>query len=427
MWKLLIGVFIFLYGSSFSQNPKVIDSLLTKLKYTTVDSVKAAILNDLSWEYNKGDPRKAMLYADELLKFSEGIRYKWGIAAGYSDIAFCHEYLSNYPEALRYHLMSLRMAEAMGRKRLIARFYNNVASVYERVGEFDLSLRYYFKKLAIVEEKNFKNPEKLLASTYNNIGCVYRDKKQFDSALKYLYISNELTMKIGDSTTLANTYLNLGLVYGESGAYRMALQSFDKAARIAEKVRYDRAFPMIFNGTAAVYNKMKKPDQAVIFAHKGIEASRACGSRVAEFAAYENLVYAYNAKRDYEKKSEMQDRVMALKDSIFNAEKNEQLTNLRVQFETEEAEKENTLLAEQNKVKDLQLSRNRYITWGLIAVVIFTILLAFLLFRQSRLKSQQKAIKLEQKLLRSQMNPHFIFNSLMAIESFIYTSEPREA
>ncbi len=34
---------------------------------------------------------------------------------------------------------------------------------------------------------------------------------------------------------------------------------------------------------------------------------------------------------------------------------------------------------------------------------------------------------LEQKLLRSQMNPHFIFNSLSSIQSFIFESNPVEA
>lgn len=36
-------------------------------------------------------------------------------------------------------------------------------------------------------------------------------------------------------------------------------------------------------------------------------------------------------------------------------------------------------------------------------------------------------MKLEQRLLRSQMNPHFIFNSLTAIQSFIYKNEPKES
>jgi sensor histidine kinase YesM len=50
-----------------------------------------------------------------------------------------------------------------------------------------------------------------------------------------------------------------------------------------------------------------------------------------------------------------------------------------------------------------------------------------LLYRQSKLKSAQKQSLIEQKLLRTQMNPHFIFNSLSSIESFIYEHQPKEA
>jgi LytS/YehU family sensor histidine kinase len=78
-------------------------------------------------------------------------------------------------------------------------------------------------------------------------------------------------------------------------------------------------------------------------------------------------------------------------------------------------------------VKDLQLSRSRYMMGGLSVLLILSFLVGFLFVRQNKLKSQQRSMQLEQKLLRSQMNPHFIFNSLTAIESFIYTNEPKEA
>jgi LytS/YehU family sensor histidine kinase len=36
-------------------------------------------------------------------------------------------------------------------------------------------------------------------------------------------------------------------------------------------------------------------------------------------------------------------------------------------------------------------------------------------------------IELQQKLLRSQMNPHFIFNAMTSIQNFIYKEEPQKA
>jgi ligand-binding sensor domain-containing protein len=44
-----------------------------------------------------------------------------------------------------------------------------------------------------------------------------------------------------------------------------------------------------------------------------------------------------------------------------------------------------------------------------------------------QLKAARLNVELEQRLLISQMNPHFIFNSLSAIQSFMYRNQPEEA
>jgi ligand-binding sensor domain-containing protein len=44
-----------------------------------------------------------------------------------------------------------------------------------------------------------------------------------------------------------------------------------------------------------------------------------------------------------------------------------------------------------------------------------------------QLKLDRLSVQLEQRLLISQMNPHFIFNSLSAIQSFMYSNNPEEA
>jgi sensor histidine kinase YesM len=55
------------------------------------------------------------------------------------------------------------------------------------------------------------------------------------------------------------------------------------------------------------------------------------------------------------------------------------------------------------------------------------IILAIVLIRQNRMKSAHQALILEQKLLRSQMNPHFIFNTLASIQNFILQEDPDKA
>lgn len=82
-----------------------------------------------------------------------------------------------------------------------------------------------------------------------------------------------------------------------------------------------------------------------------------------------------------------------------------------------------------------------YLRWWFILIVLFCVtFIVYLIYRQrilvinrkNRLKMEQerlktKVISSELKALRSQMNPHFIFNSLSSIQSKILNDETKEA
>ncbi|MFP4557731.1 MAG: sensor histidine kinase [Bacteroidales bacterium] len=64
-------------------------------------------------------------------------------------------------------------------------------------------------------------------------------------------------------------------------------------------------------------------------------------------------------------------------------------------------------------------------TAGMALVVIAFLIISIIRFRAAKYK--QRIIALEQKLLLSQMNPHFVFNSLTAIQSYIFRNDPYQA
>ena len=71
-----------------------------------------------------------------------------------------------------------------------------------------------------------------------------------------------------------------------------------------------------------------------------------------------------------------------------------------------------------------------YITWWFITFVIsFVILLLFLYIkrREFDLKNKHRNLELQQRLFRLQMNPHFMFNSLLAIQNFIFLHNSKDA
>ncbi len=85
-----------------------------------------------------------------------------------------------------------------------------------------------------------------------------------------------------------------------------------------------------------------------------------------------------------------------------------------------------------DKVEQAVLTVNKpyYLTWWFLLIVIlaFAVIL-FLLIKQREFDLTQKYrnIELEQKLFRLQMNPHFIYNALLAIQNFIFLHDKKEA
>jgi ligand-binding sensor domain-containing protein len=67
--------------------------------------------------------------------------------------------------------------------------------------------------------------------------------------------------------------------------------------------------------------------------------------------------------------------------------------------------------------------------WFIILEILAVGLIIFfyIKYRERKIIEQNQFQLLEQKLLRSQMNPHFIFNSLSSIQSFIFENNPLEA
>jgi LytS/YehU family sensor histidine kinase len=124
-------------------------------------------------------------------------------------------------------------------------------------------------------------------------------------------------------------------------------------------------------------------------------------------------------------------RFIALRDSI----RNDSLTNasLAGQYKAEaekrdlqlKAEADKRLMAARSEAERRDQKKN---IWILVAISLLVILgligyFSYRHWRQKNIIADQKNKLLSEKLLISQMNPHFIFNSLNAIQNFIFKQD----
>jgi hypothetical protein len=123
----------------------------------------------------------------------------------------------------------------------------------------------------------------------------------------------------------------------------------------------------------------------------------------------------------YQRKLEEERKKLSLE------EQSRQLTMLQVNFEDEIKSQQIEMASKEEGLAKLRLSRSRLWFAGGGGMGVIAFLLIFLYFQRKKYSTEQNALLLRQRLLRSQMNPHFIFNSLSGIQNFIVTEKPIKA
>jgi hypothetical protein len=275
-----------------------------------------------------------------------------------------------------------------------------------------LALDYYLKaleKARAISDTNIRNVlEGLMCS---NLGSEYYfDLKDSVKGFTYARAAAVLLKKTGPyrrHDLYALSLINLGVMEMDKGRFRSSDQYLCQALNASD------TFLLKIEQTL-------EPDPT--FRLWGVTQLR--WMRVMIFS---NLVRLHELTGDfrnallYQKKLE-EEKSLQLRDEITR-----QIIGLEADYEDELKRQEIAGLARDNELRRLKLNQTRVLFASIGGVLLITLLIILLGIQRKRFRSDRKALVLEQKLLRSQMNPHFIFNSLYSIQNFIVTEKPDKA
>jgi tetratricopeptide (TPR) repeat protein len=218
-------------------------------------------------------------------------------------------------------------------------------------------------------------------------------------------------------------YIFLGDSWLAENELNKAVSYYLKAEEISSLEEDNAILAEIYSKLGRSYFLIGQYDLAEDYCYRCIELAMATNATIIESDAHSFLSGIYEAKGRMSESLKHFKIYSHLKDSIFNADKYRAIAEMEIKYETDKKEQEIALYKEQAAVQELMnLQKNRMLFVLAFSILMFLVI-AYLLYKQNKLKTQRKAAELEQKLLRTQMNPHFIFNSLIAIQSYIYKND----
>lgn len=470
--KLLL-LFLFSFTLFVSAQNKVIDSLTIQLKNAKSDIVKAKTLNNIANEYKTTNPKLMLDYANKALLLSRKIGFKIeeghahqnignahmmisnyalaldnfskaqtifenemplgagqnikeikeGLARAYGSIGFVFMEQSNYAKALQFNFKALKIFEETKNNEKLSRIYNNIGVIYKSLGTKDdlfKALVYYEKCLAIQEK--IKDPN--IGTTTNNIGLVYLEKKDFTKALEYFNKAQLYFDKYPNPYAIADLNYNYGYYYKEVNNTNKAIEYTNKALNGYSNIENKFGIAKTYANLGAIYLVQKKYDNALSCTNKGLVLAN-------ELKIFDQIqTFEKTLSEIYEKQNNLTEALKhyklysVAKDSVANAEtvKNSIRAEMNFDFDRKEMLQKESQIKREVVFQEQAKSNRLKIFFSVFSVLLVTGL-AFVLYNRTQLKKRltlEKELAIyEQKALHLQMNPHFIFNCLGSISSFI--------
>lgn len=460
---LLLFNLVLLFNLTYSQqiNPtfkKKVDSLITAAPetYKELDAILRNYRSDST----------LVRYFDNK---SKDVGYLYGRAYALNQLGRIYRDISLYPEALDLFQEALAVSQEAESIEFKVYSLNMISVVYIRTDAVKSALDYSQEALRLTETvaEPSEGLKRSINVSLNSIGNIYQMLGQYDLAIEKFEQSIVLEQELDNKLGLAINHQNLGECYEAQGKLDLALQNFRKSLVYNEIIDSEKGKVICNYSIAHVYVHLDRVNEAVDKLKKTLVRAIALGDQKIIATIYINLGWAliglgdyYAAeinlekglslaktydlnseiaeankflselwikRDDYQKAMGYYQESKKYEDRIANSLNLRYVNDMILRYESQMREDQLERLAEENESVRLRLKKNQTI---LIIIGVFLALLIgifYILYRQNQLNAEKKLLTLEQSMLRSQMNPHFLFNSLNSIKLYIINNEKKNA
>ena len=426
--SLLFVTLVLLQLCAFTQNNnKIVDSLIKWIStHPIIDSQHIITLHRISYQLNETDIKSSFAYYEKVVAISDSLNYTYGKSLAQINLGLFFYSSANFDASNKAFFKAIDYAEACGAACLKAIALNNIGDNLKTLKDYDKCRKYaneainlntdlqVWRGVAINYEllQQCDIDEKLyaLANEHLNKGIRFalKSNENYILSLYYLgYAKLQAVKKNSDSATyffekamekaVAQNHLkNEFLIYIAKAEYLKNIGSvkkitlLDSALHIARQINYLKGISDAAYQLSKAYDEQNNKDSALFFYRIFFRAS--------------DTLFSENNKRN-----------VIIKESEWILKR-------------KEIENDHLLALSQLQKKDIVIKNGLLIT--LFIILILVVGIAFFINKNSDVKKkrtesllQQKIIEIKMQVLRAQMNPHFIFNSLNSIENFMMKNE----
>lgn len=342
------------------------------------------------------------------------------------NIATVYQYFGMFNTAIHYFQVAINGNRETKNFRGLGLALANLGVLYNEMEDDEKAVRYSKEALLYLAEVNMPYMQ-----TAGNIADFYIGLEKYDSAMAYLNLSNKVAEKISNEETKISNRVILSRILTIQKKYTEAQKLLTNSIELLRQTDNQWILCKALINYAALDTSRHQYEAAKKHLNEVLTISKKNSFLIFTTITLQNLATIHSSTGDYKQAYQYQTEFMKLKDSIAGEKTKAQLNDLEISYKTLQKEQEIALLKKDNDIKNLQLKSSRQSLYSYIAGFTGLLLLIGILFynrnRRNQIETEKLKAELQNQVLRSQMNPHFIFNCLNSIENFIMMNDKRQA
>jgi len=343
---------LFFVAFSFNAAAQSMDDLNTELKNAGDSAEAGRVISRMgnAW-FQQANFVKASECFFQSLRIAEKYNDQLTVAANNNNLAATFMETENYPEAEKYAKKAIGFYAKQNDPKGLANAYNSLANVYYMLEKDSLSLSYFEKSLL---QRKIANDSAGLFKGYKNLGSIHFEMGDTVAGISYFRQSLNFISGAADTELWFGGYLNLAQVYGRVHDFKNARYYFDKAGA--------------YVSTSKDFTKLED--------------------------YYYSLSEYYRDLGDFKSALASHEQYANYRDSVVNQQKNGQLAELNIRYETD---KKQQMIQEQK----FEIARKNYWLTGGVIFLLLAGGVAYLFYRNvqyRRVKRLQEEIFTQKEL-----------------------------
>ncbi|MNJ83178.1 Sensor histidine kinase YehU [compost metagenome] len=417
-------------------------------------------------EYEQAD-----IYLTEALRFSKRVRSYALIAETNRLLAKLNMEQNKRDASLDFAETSIQYARRSSDKSLMAKCVNMQSVIYNFFGQVELSVSKNFIALQLAKEandfpqvahyqrqigesqfqifnydnaNNFFNQsretalrirdKRLVGLADTDIGLVRLAKKEYEEAIAELKSAIRTLQAYNDQDGLGMAHKYLGNVFNEQKKYNEALRYYNMALVYFESAANRSEIAAVYHLVGTVFAEQGKYKNALNYLNRSIDIRSQYGYIGGIYPSYKEVADVYRKTGNMDLAYKYLNMYSDYSDSARIVEVSAKIAELSELYRSEQRERLIAIQADsielQRKQKENTELRNIFQTYIILGFIVLLALGAFIIYnrwKQRNIKQLQREAEMNQTLLRSQMNPHFVFNAMSVIQSYIYENDTKNS